>query len=786
MTGDPARANPPLIGQRIPRPDARAAVTGAAIYTDDLKLPGMLHGVLLRSPLPHARIKRIDVSRARAVPGVKDVITGRDTPPVKYGNWRLVPESQDETALALDKVRFVGDEVAAVAAIDRETAERACALIDVEYEELPAVYTELEASAEGAPTIHDPYPNNISLNREITFGDLEAAFVRADYVREDVFTTHAVQHAYLEPCASLAAPDEGGRVTLWTSTQVPYIVQCLLASVLGLPENHVRVIKPQVGGAFGGKMELRKWEICAAFLALRTGRPVKFTLTRADEFAFGRRRHAMTLRSKIGFTRDGRITGRDFDVLLGGGAYNAMGPTAAFLCGNFGGMLYKFPAYRYIGRHVYTNTPPASAMRGFGAPQALFACETQMNLAAEELGIDPIDLRLINAMEVGDEIPGVTKINSCGFKESLVKVREMSGWDAKRRRRTPGRGIGIGCYSFISGGVFNWFNTKYPFSTCEVRLFEDGTAHLLTMAAEIGQGSDLVLRQILAAELGISIEKIRLTAADTAITPKADLGTWGSRVTLMMGNAVLDAARKIKDMLKPVIFAEFDLNQIHDVTFAGDRVFCAVKPARGLSLAACAYKALRLRLGEPLTAIGTYTPRNMGLVSPAFSFGAQVAEVEVDRETGLVKVERMYTAHDCGVPINEMAVEGQLEGSIHMGLGYALMESLDVRDGVTRNASFLDYKMPAASDMPPSESAAIVTYEPAGPFGAKEAGEGLVGPTAPALSAAVHDATGYRCLDLPITPEKVLRGIGRLSPPAPGGESRQPREAPGAPLPSTR
>ncbi|MCP4029123.1 MAG: molybdopterin-dependent oxidoreductase, partial [Sphingomonas sp.] len=280
------------------------------------------------------------------------------------------------------------------------------------------------------------------------------------------------------------------------------------------------------------------------------------------------RRHAMTLKSEIGFVKDGRITGRDFDVLLDGGAYNAMGPTAAFLCGNFGGMLYKFPAYRYLGRHVYTNTPPASAMRGFGAPQALFACETQMNLAAEELGIDPIDLRLINGMEVGDEIPGVTKINSCGFKESLEKVREMSGWDEKRANKRAGHGVGIGCYSFISGGVFNWFNTKYPFSTCEVRLFDDGTAHLFTMAAEIGQGCDMVLRQILAAELGISIDKIRLTAGDTAITPKADLGTWGSRVTLMMGNAVLDAARKIKDMLKPIIFADFDLNQIHDVGFA--------------------------------------------------------------------------------------------------------------------------------------------------------------------------------------------------------------------------
>ena len=753
------KKNPPLIGKSLPRLDAVDKVTGRAIYTDDMKRPGMLYGALKRSPHPHALIKRIDTSKAKALRGVKDVITAEDTPKIKYGNWRLVPESQDELPLATDKVRFIGDEVAAVCALDRETAERALELIEVEYEVLPAVYTVDDALAEGAPTIHEAYADNISLSREIVVGDLDEAFAKADYVREDVFTTHPVQHAYLEPCSSIAAPDEGGRLTLWTSTQVPYIVQCLLASTLGLPENHVRVIKPCVGGAFGGKMELRKWEFCAALMALRTGRPVKFTLTREDELAYGRRRHPMTLRSKTGFTKDGIITGRDFDVLLEGGAYNAMGPTAAFLCGNFGGMLYRFPAYRYRGRHVYTNVPPASAMRGFGAPQALFAGETQMNIAAEELGIDPIEMRLRNAMVTGDEIPGVTTIRSCGFKESLEKVREMSGWEEKR---AAGKGVGVGCYSFISGGVFNWFNTKYNFATCEVRLFEDGTAHLMTMAAEIGQGCNTVLRQILAAELGISIEKIRLTAADTAVTPKADLGTWGSRVTLMAGNAVLDAAQKIKDMLIPVLFSEYDLNQIHDVGFADDRVFVKAKKKKGMSLAECAYKALRGRRGDPLTAFGSYTPRNMGLVSPAFSFGAQVAEVEVDEETGLVEVKQMYTAHDCGVPINEMAVEGQLEGSIHMGLGYALTEELKMKEGVTQNTTFLDYKIPAASDMPPSESVSIDTYEPEGPFGAKEAGEGLVSPTAPAIVEAIHHATGFRCMQLPITPEKVLRGLGKL------------------------
>ena len=755
---------PKMIGASLPRLDGRLKVTGRAIYTDDMKLPGMIYGAILRSPYAHARIKSIDLGQARKLAGVVDVVCGADTPQVRYGNWRLVPQSQDELPLAVDKVRFIGDEVAAVAAMTPEIAAKALGLIKVEYEELPGIFDVEEAVAQGAPQIHEDSPTgtNVSLTRQIEYGDLKEGFARASYVREDVFRVQPVSHAYLEPCSCLAQAEEGGRVTLWTSTQTPYIVQCLLASTLGLPENHVRVIKPQVGGGFGGKMELRTWEFCAAFMALRTGRPVKFTLSREDELAYGRRRHPMLIRSKVGFDSKGRLLAKEFDVMLDGGAYNAMGPTATFLCGNFGAMLYRYPAYRYLGRHIYTNKPPASAMRGFGAPQALFASETQMNLAAEEMGLDPIELRLINAMETGDTIPEVATISSCGFKESLEKVRQMSGWTAKRADKQPGRGIGVGCYSFISGGVFNWFNTKYNFASAEVRLFEDGTAHLLTMASDIGQGSDTVLRQILAAELGIGVDKIRLTAADTAVTPKADLGTWGSRVTLMAGNAVLDAARKIKEMLIPVIFSQLDLNQIHDVGFADDRVFVKARPDKGMSLAQCAYQALRGRRGEPLTAFGGYTPRNKGLVSPAFSFGAQVAEVAVDTETGLIQVEQIYTAHDCGVPINPMAVEGQLEGSIHMGLGYALMEELVMDGGRTLNTNFLDYKIPCAEDMPSSQSVEVETFEPDGPFGAKEAGEGLVSPTAPAIAEAVYQATGFRCLELPITPEKVLKGMGKL------------------------
>lgn len=745
----------------MPRTDAEAKARGTAIYTDDMKLPGMLHGLIVRSPLAHARIKHIDTSRAEALAGVKCVLTGADTPKIKYGNWRLVPETQDEYPLAIDKVRFIGDEVVAVAAIDKDTAEEAAKLIEVEYEELPGVFDVDSAVQEGAPIIHDYCPTNISVNRKIKYGDVEKGFAESDYVREDTFTVHAVSHAYLEPCSALAQVDLDGRITLWTSTQTPYIVQCLLASTLGMRENDIRVVKPFVGGGFGGKMELRTWEFCAALMAKKTGRPVKFTLSREEEFLAGRRRHPMKIRSKVGFKKDGTLVAKDLRIQLDGGAYNAMGPTATFLCGNFGAMLYRYPNYRFHGQHIYTNKPPASAMRGFGAPQSLYASEIQMNMAAEDLGMDPLDLRIKNAQVSGDEIPDVATISSCGFIDSIKAVAEMSGWKEKRKNLKPGRGrgIGIGCYSFISGGVFNWFNTQYPFSAAEVRVFSDGTAHLLTMASDIGQGSDTVLKQILAEELGLTMEDIRITSADTSMTPQADLGSWGSRVTLMAGNAVIEAAKKIKEQLFAAVSARFNLNVIHEIECKNGRVQSKAKAEYGMSFAEAVAMAQKANRGEPLVARGSYTPRDKGLVTPAFGFGAQVAEVEVDKETGLVEVKQMWTAHDCGTVINPRNVEGQLAGSIQMGLGYTLSEQLLMEKGRTLNPNFLDYKMPMAIDMPPSQVVHVDTYEPEGPMGAKEAGEGLASPTAPAISDAVYHATGYRCLDLPITPEKILKAL---------------------------
>jgi 4-hydroxybenzoyl-CoA reductase alpha subunit len=752
-----------LIGKSLPRVDARAKVTGTARYTDDFTLPGMIHGRLLRSPLAHARIVSIDTSRAKAIPGVAAVITGADLPKVRYGNWRLMPSTQDEMALATSKVRYMGDEVAAVAAVDLDTADEALSLIKVEYEELPGFF-DIDASlAPGAIAIHDETPGNISITRKIAYGDVDGAFAEADYVRTDVFDLPSVSHAYLEPCSTIAQSDTEGRITLISSTQTPYIIQCLLASALGMRENDVRVIKPAVGGGFGGKMELRSWDVCAAFIARLTGRPVKFTLTREEEFVAGRRRHGARIRARVGFKKDGALVAKECAVHLDGGAYNSMGPTATFLIGNFSAMLYRYPAFRYEGYHVYTNKSPAGAMRGLGAPQALFVTETQMNIAAEELGIDPIELRLKNAMRAGDTIPEVATVGTCAFAECLEEVRRKTNWTSKRAAPSgSGKGIGIGCYSFISGGVFNWFDTKYPFSAAEVRVYSDGTADLAIMAADIGQGSDSVLTQILAADLGLRIEDVRITSGDTGITPKADLGTWGSRVTMMAGNAVLAASRQVKEQLYRIVSLKYNANVIHEMECAAGVVRLKGRPDRAIPFGEAVALAQRANRGEPVIGRGSYTPRDMGLVTPAFSFGAQVIEVGVDMETGKVAVEKVTTSHDCGRMLNPMTVEGQVEGCIQMGLGYAISEELINQNGRMMNASFLDYKMPTALDMPVSEQSAIERDDPRGPFGAKETGEGPVSPTAPAIADAVWHATGFRCASLPISPEKILRGIGAM------------------------
>ncbi|MBI4288316.1 MAG: molybdopterin-dependent oxidoreductase [Chloroflexi bacterium] len=751
-----------VVGKRLPRIDSPAKAMGQAKYAADLVLPRMLHGKVLRSPHPHARILNIDTSQAEGLPGVKAVVTGKDTKGVKFGGWRAFTQLIDQYPLCMDKVRYIGDEVAAVAAVDEDTAEEALDLIRVDYEPLQAILDPEAAMKEGAPRIHEEVERNICWSRFIEFGNVEEGFARSDYVREDNFSLQTQAYAPTEPRACLASFDHAGRLTIWTSTQCPYPVQCQLAAALGLREGDVRVVQPFLGGGFGAKFELFPYEVCCSLLAQKTGRPVKMMYTRQEEFSASRTRHAMKIWLKTGFKKDGTLMARQARAVLDGGAYTSFGPTVTFTAGFFHTLLYRLPNYKYEGYRVFTNKPPSSGMRGIGAVQPFFAGETQMDMVARDLGIDPIELRLKNARQPNEVIPKLTTVNSCGLSECLTKVGESTRWHERQSKLPPGRGIGIACAGQQSGGAFNWFRTRLAFSNARVRANDDGTVVLFAGAADIGQGSSTVLCQILAEELGVRFEDVSIVAADTGTTP-VDIGTWGSRVTFQAGNAVRAAAIELKKQLFAVVAPKLNADPV-DLDIKDRKIFAKGRPEPSMPFPEAVTAAQAANKGKILEVAGSYHPEGKGIVSPAYSFVAVVAEVEVDRETGQVKVDRLTVAHDCGQPINPMSVEGQVEGSVHMGLGYALTEQVVSEKGEMLNPSFLDYRIPTALDMPEVKIIEVITDEPEGPFGAKEAGEGCVAPVAPAIANAIYDAIGVRVKDLPITPEKVLKALREAQP----------------------
>jgi 4-hydroxybenzoyl-CoA reductase subunit alpha len=751
------------VGKAVRRVDGVEKVTGTAKYTVDIRLPGMLFGKLLRSPHPHAQILNIETGKARKLLGVRGIITAEDTRKVPYSNWRRYTHLMDEYPLTPDKVRYIGDEIAAVAAVDEDTAEEALTLIDVDYEILPAVFDPEEAMQDGAPQIHEgaTVKNNVSETRHIEFGAVDAAFKACDFIREDVFELHPVTHAAMEPHNSLAQYDLEGRLTVWTSTQVPYYIQILLAQTLGMKEGDIRVILPHVGGGFGGKIELFKDQYCAAHLSMVTGKPVKIEYTREEEFSCTRRRTAMKYSLKTGFNEDGTLLAKECRTILDGGAYNAMGPTALYLTGFFQNFPYTIPTYRYDGHHVYTNKSPSSAMRGFGGPQAEFTCDSQIDMIAEQLGMDPAEIRLKNGMEPGHEITGYCKVASCGFKECVNLAMESTKWTEKRGKLPRGRGIGMGCYGFMSGGVFNWINTPYAFSAAMVRISYDGMVDIYVGSADVGQGSDTAMAQIAAEELGVPMSYVRVTSGDTAVCPP-DLGAWGSRQTLMTGNALRMAACEAKQKLLDAAAGMMGPNIVYELDAKDEKIFLKERPERSLPYPEVVKAAIRANSGQAIVGRGHYTPHGKGMVSPAFAFGAQVAEVEVDEETGKVSLVQVTTAHDCGQVINRHGVEGQLEGAFVMGQGYVLSENLVTDEGKVLNPSFIDYKLMRAPDVPENFTSLLVeTYEPEGPFGAKEAGEGLTNPSAGCIANAIYDAIGVRIYDLPITPEKILKALER-------------------------
>ncbi|NIM58053.1 MAG: molybdopterin-dependent oxidoreductase [Candidatus Aminicenantes bacterium] len=735
--------------------DGIAKVTGQAGYTFDIKLPHMLYGKILRSPYAHAKILKINTRKAKRLIGVKAVVTGKDTLGIKQGIWRRYKELCDEEILARSKVRYIGEPVAAVAAVDEDTAEEAQDLIEVEYESLPAVFDPLEAIKEGAPQIHEHAEQNINVTRHIEWGDVEEGFKKADYIREDRFRVSSQAHVCMETHNAVASYTPEGKLTVWTSTQSHYYIKVLLADILGLKENDIRVISRYTGGGFGSKFELDSAQFCSALLSMKLCRPVKIVLMRDEEFMATKRRTPMFYYLRTGVKKDGKFLAKEARVYTEGGAYTAMGATALYLTGFFQAFPYVWQSYRYDGYRVYTNTEPSSAMRGFGAPQATFTAETQIDLIASDLGIDPIEIRRKNAMYPGYEVPGQARIQSCGLSQCLDKIEE---WVKSRGKLPLHRGIGVAAYGFMSGGIFNWFDTPYAFSSALVQVNIDGKVDLYVGSQDMGQGSNTTLSMICAEELGVRLEDIRLHMGDTDTCP-VDLGAWGSRETLMQGNAVKMAAADAKRQILEFSAAKLGPNIVYDLDIKDRWVHLMARPERGLSYYDAVKETIRGKDGQPIVGRGHYTPHRKGMISPAYSFGVQAVEADVDPETGKITLKNCVTAHDCGQVINPLGVEGQLEGAMAMAAGYGFTEDLPMDEGKILNPNLVDYKVLRATEMPETKVVEVETYEPEGPFGAKEAGEGLTNPTAGALSNAIYHATGISIKNLPITAEKVHDAI---------------------------
>lgn len=744
-----------VVGKGLPKLDASGKAIGQSRYIADMSFPNMLHGKVLRSPYAHARILNIDTSRAKALRGVKAVITGKDILPVKFG---IVPFAADQHALCINKVRHPGDSVAAVAAIDEDIAEEALSLIRVEYEILPAVFDPEESMRPGAPIIHEGVKNNISASLVKNFGDIDLGFKESAVVREDRFRTQPNNHAPIEPhgCISIWHPEN--KVTIWCSTQIPFFLRRNLSKVVGLEERDVRVIKTIVGGGFGQKIDMFASDVCSTLLSKMTCRPVKIVINREEVFLSTRQRHPMIITVKTGAKKDGSLTAQHFRLIADGGGYNSTAPLVVTLSGYFLMIPYMLKNLRYEGAHVYTNKPVGGAMRGHGIPQARFAVESHLDNLARDLGMDPLDLRMKNAIYVGYKHPAQYRINTCGFKDALTAVARDIKWKEKK-----GSGVGIAGSAFPCGVN----NMSHIGAGGIVEINIDGGVNILTGASDIGQGTETVLAMIAAEELGVKYEHVRVTAADTGVTP-LDAGTFGSGVTFRAGNAMRAAAEDARRQLQDVVADKLEANP-DDLVFRDDRVFVKGSPEKGISFLEAIKYYRYLDKPMPIVGRGFYMPdaaepttllKQDGNFSVAYTFMAQAAEVTVDKETGQVQLETIATAHDCGFMLNPMSVEGQLEGSVAGGIGMAFYEDQPHVNGEYLNPNFLDYKLPTPFEMPNKIfSVPIETFEPLGPFGAKESGEGNQVATAPAISNAVFDAVGVQIKELPFTPERVLKAL---------------------------
>src|SRR3989440_2695665 len=792
------------IGNPLPKVDAYAKVTGRALYADDIMLPRTLYGRLLRSPHPHARILSIDIRQALELPGVLAVITGEDLPQ-KFG---ILPSSQDEYALAREKVRYVGDPVAAVAALDPDILDEAIRLIKVEYEVLPALMSIDEALAHPDIKINDEARiGNIHKAVSYEFGEVDAGFAQADYVREDWFYYEGNNHAPIEAHACVAnwepMPTDpvGGKLTLWSSTQTPHYVHREASKVLGLPQSHVRVIAPHVGGGFGGKSDPFSHEICACELSRRTGRPVKITCTREEVFLLHRGRHPVKMWIKTGVKRDGTLTAMHFRSFLDGGAYGSYGIATTYYTGALQTVTYTLPCYKFEGMRLFTNKPPCGPKRGHGTTQPRYAVEVHLDKIAHDLGLDPVEFRRRNLIEPYTRTINGLRITTCALGPCLDQVVARSHWNEFHSAQAMDtalssnghvastqsikRGMGIAASSYICGAGKPIYWNDLPHSAVQIRLDRGGGVTVYCGATDIGQGSTSILAYIVAEELGVQPGHIHLETADTTLTP-VDLGSYSSRVTFMAGNAAIAAAHKLKAQLFEAASAQLRvpeerLRAENGVIYDEDDPGMSLSFIQAVQLAEARYGALVASgsYAPPEGIHGDYKGAGVG-PSPAYSYSACVAQVAVDVETGEVVVEKLWLAHDVGQSINPLLVAGQVEGGAYMGYGEAVMEQQIFRKGRHKIPSLLDYKLPTTLDTPEIETILIEIPDREGPFGGKEAGQGPLNPVIPAIANAVYDAAGIRIDETPITPDKVLRLLRAASGQARASERPQvtPSEAP--------
>jgi 4-hydroxybenzoyl-CoA reductase alpha subunit len=757
-----------VIGERHPRVDAKEKVTGEAKYAADYSLPDMLWCKLLRSPYPHARIINIDTSKAEKLPGVKAIVTGKD---FNGWTWGWMPATRDEPPLAVDKVRYMSEAVAGVAAIDEDTAEEAAEHIKVEYEELPGVFDPEEAMREGAPKVHDYVKNNISVEYHWNFGDVEKAFAESSIVREDRFRTAKSTHGYLEPPAILAYYDPTGYITVWASKQSPYFHYRHLAACFKLPLSRIRVIQPFIGGGFGGtKNDSLAGDFCSVLLSKKTGKPVKYVESMEEELMTSRRRHSLIVYSKMGVSKDGTLKAIQQRVIADGGGYTAIGPLSMYLAGFMTTLPYKLPNFKYDAYRVFTNHPIGAAMRGHGVTHTRFAAEIQMEMLAEELGIDPVEMRLKNAIdnpepgEIYETINQVT-LKTCGLKQAIKEATEDPVWrDRDKMPKKEGNiawGVGLSGTSYLGGAR----QMGHQACAAIVRVCEDGTVNLITGATDCGQGSDTVLCMIAAEELGIELKDIAIKRVDTAYTP-VDPGSYGSRVTILAGQATQKAARQAKKQLLDAAARNWGVKP-EDIEIKLGEVQVKPEPEKRMPFSKLARIACYSGTGAVILGTG-YSSYGVGPLDltngignggTSYSFTAQTARVGVDTETGKITATDFTLASDCGRLLSPILAEGQIEGGAVQGLGQTLYEDFIMDKGKTLNATFLDYKMPLATDVPDIRLIDIVTDDPDGPFGAKETSEGSIVSAPPAVVSAIHDAIGVWFKELPITPEKVVKAL---------------------------